>query len=180
MSAAEERVPAFAQARWSSRGYDEQDVDRFVARLVPALRGEAGAEPVTARQVRTALFRRVPVGRRGYDADAVDSYLAEAADILTEREGPEAAPAALVDPGPLRAALVGFRPKRARLGRGYLPEEVDAFLARVDRALAAGEPVSADVAAEASFRLVVGGYDTGGVDDLLDRLEGLLRRPGPG
>jgi DivIVA domain-containing protein len=171
---------AFPQARWSSRGYDEQDVDNFVARLAPALRGEDGAEPVTARQVRTALFRRVPVGRRGYDAEAVDGYLAEAADLLTEREGPDAAPAAVADPGPLRAVLAGFRPKRVRLGRGYLPEEVDAFLTRLDRALAAGEPVGADVAAEAAFRLVVGGYDTFAVDDLLDRLEGLLRRPGAG
>jgi DivIVA domain-containing protein len=173
--------PTFPPARRSSRGYDEGEVDAFVARLAPVLDGVDGVDPVTARQVRTVLFRRVVVGRRGYDADAVDAYLAGAVDTLAAHEGPERPPSAPADPAPLRLALAEFRPRRSRLGRGYLPEEVDAFLGRIDRALAAGEPLGADVAAAASFRVVVGGYDTDAVDDLLDRLEGELRlsgRPG--
>jgi DivIVA domain-containing protein len=168
-------APVFPPARRSARGYDEHDVDAFVRRLAPALAADPAAEPVTARQVRTALFRRVPVGRRGYDADAVDVYLARAAGVLSAREGPAGPPVPPADTAPLRAALAAFRPKRARLGRGYLPEEVDAFLGRLDRALAGGEPLSPDVVAEVSFRLVMAGYATAGVDELLDRLEGLLR-----
>lgn len=170
--------PTFPPARRSSRGYHEGDVDAFVARLGPVLDGVDGAGPVTARQVRTALFRRVVVDRRGYDADAVDAYLADAAETLAVREGPDRTPAAPTDPGPLRLVLAEFRPRRARLGRGYLSEEVDAFVGRLDLALANGEPVGAEVAAEASFRVVVGGYDTDAVDDLLDRLERELRLSG--
>jgi DivIVA domain-containing protein len=172
-------VPVFPPARRSARGYDEHEVDAFVARLAPVLAGVPGVLPVTARQVRTALFRRVPVGRRGYDAGAVDVYLLRAAAILGAREGRAGAPVPPADPRALQAVLAEFRPKKTRLGRGYLPEEVDAFLGRLDRALAAGEPLGPDVAAGASFRLVVGGYDTSGVDDLLDRLEGLLTARSP-
>jgi DivIVA domain-containing protein len=159
-------LPEFRPARLSSRGYDEGEVDAFVARLAPVLDGQPGAAPVTAREVRAALFRRVPVGRRGYDPEAVDAYLADAADALAAREhrGP-------VDSAALRETLAGFRPRRSRLGRGYLPEEVDAFVGRLDRALAAGERPGPEVAAGAAFRVVVGGYDMGGVDDLLDRVE---------
>jgi DivIVA domain-containing protein len=164
------------------RGYDERDVDAFVARLAPALAAAPDAGPLTARQVRGALFRRVPVGRRGYDAEAVDAYLEQAAEILAGREARHAAaragegPAAPADPAPLRSVLAEFRPRRARLGRGYLPEEVDGFLTRLDRSLADGVAVGPDAVAGAAFRVVLGGYDMAGVDDLLDRLEGLLGR----
>jgi DivIVA domain-containing protein len=166
-------APPFPPARRSSRGYDESDVDAFVARLTAALDPARDAAAVTARQVRGALFRRVPVGRRGYDAEAVDTYLERAAEILAEREPPTPAPA---DPARLRRALAEFRPRRARLGRGYLPEEVDGFLARLDRSLAAGALVAPDAVAGAAFRVVLGGYDMTAVDDLLDDLEGLLGR----
>ncbi|HEV7826002.1 MAG TPA: DivIVA domain-containing protein [Mycobacteriales bacterium] len=161
-------LPEFPSARRSWRGYDEGDVDAFVARVAPVLGDEPGAEPVTARQVRTALFRRVPMGRRGYDAAAVDTYLAGAAQVLTAREPGPGPPG---DPAELRPGLAAFRPRRVRLGRGYLPEEVDAFLGRLDRVLAAGERPGPEVVAEAAFRVVVGGYDMDAVDELLDRVE---------
>jgi DivIVA domain-containing protein len=167
-------APSFPPARRLSRGYDEDDVDAFVTRLTATLDAAPDAEPVTARQVRTALFRRVPVGRRGYDAEAVDTYLERAAGILAEREPRPPVPA---DPARLRRLLAEFRPHRVRLGRGYLPEEVDGFLARLDGSLAAGTVVAPDAVAGAAFRVVLGGYDMTGVDDLLDRLEGLLGRP---
>jgi DivIVA domain-containing protein len=150
------------------------DVDAFVARLAPALDAVPGADPLTARQVRAALFRRVPVGRCGYDAEAVDVYLEGAAGILAGRETPASAPA---DPAVLRGVLAEFRPRRARLARGYLPEEVDGFLAALDRSLAGGTAVAPGAVGGAAFRVVLGGYDMTGVDDLLDRLEGLLARP---
>jgi DivIVA domain-containing protein len=171
-STAPESTALFPPARRSSRGYDEADVDAFLARLTPALEEAPDAGRLTARQVRAALFRRVPVGRRGYDADAVDTYLDRAAAILAGRET-----SADADPARLRRALAEFRPRRARFGRGYLPEEVDAFLARLDRSLADGAVVAPDAVAGAAFRVVLGGYDMAGVDDLLDQVEGLLGRP---
>jgi DivIVA domain-containing protein len=61
------RVSRFA------RGYDVDEVDRFVTRVLSTLAAEPGAtEPVSEAEAQRIVFRRV-LG--GYDPEAVDEAL---------------------------------------------------------------------------------------------------------
>jgi DivIVA domain-containing protein len=61
------------------KGYDERDVDAFLARVVAGLRGEAA--PVSARDVRESRFRTVRFGA-GYQEREVDRFLGQLASAL--------------------------------------------------------------------------------------------------
>jgi DivIVA domain-containing protein len=60
-------------------GYDERDVDAFLARVVAGLQGDA--PPVSARDVRESRFRTVRFGA-GYQEREVDRFLDQLASAL--------------------------------------------------------------------------------------------------
>lgn len=81
----------FPRAAALRRGYDRDDVDEFVDRLLAALDGAAGTAPaVSAEDVRRAPFRP---RRGGYREDAVDEALDRVVEHLLQvrREPPRPA-----------------------------------------------------------------------------------------
>jgi DivIVA domain-containing protein len=83
-----ERV-AFRPGRMGT-GYNEDEVDAFLDRIVATLRGTT-AYPVTAQQVREAKFSTV-LFRPGYLIADVDSFLAGIVDVLQQRLDDQTAP----------------------------------------------------------------------------------------
>ncbi|MEU8266191.1 DivIVA domain-containing protein [Sphaerisporangium sp. NPDC049002] len=69
-------------------GYNEDEVDVFLDRIVATLRGTTD-HPLTAEQVRVATFSTV-MFKTGYAVAQVDAFLAEIADVL-DRKGALAA-----------------------------------------------------------------------------------------
>ncbi|PRX95529.1 DivIVA domain-containing protein [Allonocardiopsis opalescens] len=65
-------------------GYDEQDVDTFLDRVVRTLRG-TDPQPLNAAQVRATRFSTTRL-RPGYDTAAVDALLEEVAAALERHE----------------------------------------------------------------------------------------------
>ncbi|WP_248960593.1 DivIVA domain-containing protein [Sphaerisporangium perillae] len=65
-------------------GYNEDEVDIFLDRVVATLRGTTD-HPLTADQVRTAQFSTV-VFKSGYAVTQVDAFLAEIAEVLERRD----------------------------------------------------------------------------------------------
>jgi DivIVA domain-containing protein len=61
------------------KGYDERDVDAFLARVVAGLQGDAA--PVGGRDVRDSRFRTVRF-RTGYAEREVDRFLGQLASAL--------------------------------------------------------------------------------------------------
>ncbi|HEY9524682.1 MAG TPA: DivIVA domain-containing protein, partial [Thermopolyspora sp.] len=61
-------------------GYDEDEVDAFLDRIVATLRGTTG-QPLTAREVREVTFSIV-LFKPGYAVGEVDEFLAELADVI--------------------------------------------------------------------------------------------------
>ncbi|WP_336215680.1 DivIVA domain-containing protein [Nonomuraea sp. LPB2021202275-12-8] len=76
-----ERV-AFRPGRMGT-GYNEDEVDAFLDRIVATLRGTTDY-PLTVKEVREAKFATVLL-RTGYLIADVDSFLAGIADVLEER-----------------------------------------------------------------------------------------------
>ncbi|GAA5062942.1 DivIVA domain-containing protein [Thermocatellispora tengchongensis] len=68
-------------------GYDEDEVDAFLDRIVATLRGTT-EHPVTAEEVRTARFPTV-LFRPGYLISEVDGFLADIAGVLEHRQAAE-------------------------------------------------------------------------------------------
>lgn len=73
---------AFRPGRMGT-GYDEDEVDAFLDRIVATLRGTTES-PVTAREVREVKFSTVLL-RSGYLITDVDAFLAGIADVLEQR-----------------------------------------------------------------------------------------------
>ncbi|MEV0150154.1 MULTISPECIES: DivIVA domain-containing protein [unclassified Nonomuraea] len=76
-----ERV-AFRPGRMGT-GYNEDEVDAFLDRIVATLRGTT-EYPVTAKEVREAKFSTVLL-RSGYLISDVDAFLAGISDVLEQR-----------------------------------------------------------------------------------------------
>nr|WP_246497104.1 DivIVA domain-containing protein [Sphaerisporangium rubeum] len=76
-----ERV-SFRPGRLGS-GYDEDEVDAFLDRVVATLRGTT-EHPLTAGQIREATFSTV-MFRPGYSVPQVDAFLAEIATVVDRR-----------------------------------------------------------------------------------------------
>lgn len=72
LTAYEVRETIFGKPPWGKRGYNEDDVDEFLARVVARLEGRGG---LTAADVHDAAFSKPPIGKRGYDEDEVDAFL---------------------------------------------------------------------------------------------------------
>jgi DivIVA domain-containing protein len=75
------------QATKFREGYDQDEVDDFLDRVVATLRGD-GVDPVRLRadEVRTIRFQATKF-RDGYDQDEVDRFLDDIVLELRRREG---------------------------------------------------------------------------------------------
>ncbi|MET0782572.1 MAG: DivIVA domain-containing protein, partial [Microbacterium sp.] len=71
----------FAETQGSAKGYEKRAVDAFLLRAREAF--EAGAEPMTAAEVRQVAF---PIVRHGYAIAAVDAALGRIEDAFAARE----------------------------------------------------------------------------------------------
>jgi len=97
------RQVRFGKPPFGRRGYDGDEVDRFLDLLAQALSARPGGSRLTSSDVHNVAFRKPPIGRRGYDEDEVDAFLDLAESELASREmnGP---PAAAVRAGTARPA----------------------------------------------------------------------------
>ena len=62
-------------------GYDMEEVDDFVDRILATVNGTPVDRPVTAREISTKQFSTVRI-REGYDVMEVDLFLEEAEALL--------------------------------------------------------------------------------------------------
>ena len=68
------RNVAFARPPFGRRGYNEDEVDAFLAVIEAALRNPAESA-LTSERVRGVAFGKPRLGRRGYDEREVDAFL---------------------------------------------------------------------------------------------------------
>ena len=92
-----ERVRFSTASIVGRRGYDEDEVDRFLVRVTAELQAPAG-RGLTAELVHGVAFSKAPTWKRGYDDVDVDAFL----DLVEEQ---------------LRARQSGSAPRTA----GYVP-----------------------------------------------------------
>jgi DivIVA domain-containing protein len=76
-------APRFTPVRLRE-GYDVEEVDVFVDRVMATVNGQPVERPVTAREIRNAQFSPVRL-REGYDVFEVDQFLERAEEWLTGR-----------------------------------------------------------------------------------------------
>lgn len=74
---------AFSKPPIGKRGYNEDEVDAFLDRVVATLRRTTDA-PLTPEDVRDAKFSTVLL-RPGYAIGEVDEFLAELAEVIAKR-----------------------------------------------------------------------------------------------
>jgi DivIVA domain-containing protein len=79
LTAIEARETTFGKPPLGWRGYNEQEVDDFVAQVVARLDGRGG---VTAADVHTVAFSKPPLFKRGYNTDEVDAFLQRAEEAI--------------------------------------------------------------------------------------------------
>jgi DivIVA domain-containing protein len=102
------RNVAFAKPPAGKRGYNEDDVDRFLHRVEAALRDPTG-HTLTAEQVHNMVFSKPPIGKRGYNEDEVDAFLDLVEEHLRSQQG-EFPPSPQSGPPP---APIGWSPASA-------------------------------------------------------------------
>jgi DivIVA domain-containing protein len=79
LTANEVRDILFGSPPVGKRGYNEDQVDAFVAQVVARLEG-GGA--LTADNVHHVAFAKPPLFKRGFDEDEVDAFLDDAAATI--------------------------------------------------------------------------------------------------
>ena len=176
MTTSETPTISFPETRGSTKGYEKRSVDAFLTRAREAF--EAGAEPMTAADVRRAAF---PLVRRGYVIAAVDAALARIEDAFAarEREPAVTTEGARAWVGQTReTAQVVLdrlsRPKGHRFDRvgslryGYRIDEVDLVADKLARYLETGDSVTVEQVRAVAFRMQRGGYRESQVDAVLD------------
>ena len=176
MTTSESPTITFPETRGSAKGYDKRSVDAFLTRAREAF--EAGAEPMTAAEVRQAAF---PLARRGYVIAAVDAALGRIEDAFAarERESAVSTEGAHAWVGQTReTAQVVLdrlsRPKGRRFDRvgalryGYRIDEVDLVADKLARYLETGDSVTVEQVRAVAFRMQRGGYRETQVDAVLD------------
>jgi DivIVA domain-containing protein len=72
LTANDVRETIFGKPPWGKRGYNEDEVDGFVARVVARLEGGGR---LTADDVHHVAFSKPSIGKRGYNEDEVDAFL---------------------------------------------------------------------------------------------------------
>lgn len=176
MTTAETPAVSFPETSGSVKGYEKRAVDAFLARARQAF--EAGAEPMTAAEVRRAAF---PLVRHGYVIAPVDAALGRIEDAFAarEREAAVAEEGAHAWVGQTRATAQVVldrlsRPKGRRFDRvgplryGYRVDEVDLVADRLARYLETGDSLSVEQVRAVAFRMQRGGYREVQVDAVLD------------
>ncbi len=139
-TAASVRARTFTRTRWRE-GYVADEVDAFLERVARTLEaGPAGSDPVDADTVVQVRFSPTKF-RAGYDQDEVDDFLDEV--VTTLRQVPPGGQTPSVGTAP-RVILTSTdassrRFDEVRYREGYVRAEVDAFMAVLVTALAAGE-----------------------------------------
>ncbi|SDD03802.1 DivIVA domain-containing protein [Actinokineospora iranica] len=147
-----------------SPGYDERQVDAFLARVAAALRG---GDALTPADVWDVVFAESPPGHYGYRASDVDAFLEEVAAALPGAPRPDPADHPRFPPAP---------PDR----RGYAADEVDAFVTRIHAALRGADPLTAAEVTEVVFAAPPPegrGYRESSVDDFLAAAASWLAEP---
>jgi DivIVA domain-containing protein len=86
LTAFEVRDMSFGSPPMGKRGYNEDDVDAFVAQVVARLEGLGG---LTADDIHHVVFSKPALFKRGYNEDEVDAFLddAEATIAKLDRRG---------------------------------------------------------------------------------------------
>jgi DivIVA domain-containing protein len=86
LTAFEVRDMSFGSPPMGKRGYNEDDVDAFVAQVVARLEGRCG---LTADDIHHVVFSKPALFKRGYNEDEVDAFLddAEATIAKLDRRG---------------------------------------------------------------------------------------------
>jgi DivIVA domain-containing protein len=170
-------VATFPSVRRTKRGYDPDEVDRFLRLARRAYEGDPDV-PLTAEDIRTTGFE---LRRGGYQPDAVDGALERLEDAFAARERAESRNE-VGDRRWLEQARGTAQVILNRLGRpdgqrfdrasvftiGYNKREVDKFAKRLVRYFRDGLPMSVDEVRTVVFRQQRHGYREGQVDLLLD------------
>lgn len=170
-------MATFPTVKRSKRGYDPNEVDRFLRLARRAYEGDPDV-PLTAEDIRRTGF---PLQRGGYQPAAVDSALERLEDAFASRERSEARHE-LGDRRWLEEARATAQVILNRLGRpegqrfqrssvftiGYNRREVDRFAKRLVRYFRDGMPMSVDEVRTVVFRQQRRGYREAQVDLLLD------------
>ncbi|MGO1056682.1 DivIVA domain-containing protein [Crossiella sp. CA198] len=183
LTAADVAEVGFQRPKPGVIGYDEREVDAFLARVQASLRG---ADDLTPQEVQAVEFAAAPVGRGGYDRGGVDAFLDQVA--LTLQRAAAAPPRPQLVPvrgGPSPATLtaadvhnVGFHLVGTGAGRrGYDEDEVDGFLDRIEGTLLGADTLTPHDVRQVRFTEHPGtGYDPDEVDAFLNLVEVHLRR----
>jgi DivIVA domain-containing protein len=170
-------VATFPTVKRSKRGYDPDEVDRFLRLARRAYEGDPDV-PLRAEDIRRTGFA---LQRGGYQPDAVDGALERLEDAFAARERTEARQE-VGDRRWLETARETAQVILNRLGRpegrrfdrtsiftiGYNKREVDRFAKRLTRYFRDGMPMSVDEVRTAVFRQQRHGYREAQVDLLLD------------
>ncbi|WP_022881084.1 DivIVA domain-containing protein [Gryllotalpicola ginsengisoli] len=164
------------------RGYDPEQVDRFLERARAVFDGRE--DGLTAADIRRTAFDLV---RDGYDAATVDAALERLEDVFAGRER-RAARRELGEKEwfgrarELAQVIVNRlnRPDRQKFTRagfftlGYNMAEVDRFSARLIRYFSEGKPITVEEVRTVAFRPQLGGYSEAQVDLLLDSVTDVM------
>ncbi|NNC10942.1 DivIVA domain-containing protein [Planctomonas sp. JC2975] len=167
----------FPTVKRSKRGYDPEEVDRFLRLARRAYEGDPDV-PLTAEDIRRTGFA---LQRGGYEPGVVDGALERLEDAFASRERVQARQA-LGDRQWLDDARGTAQVILNRLGRpdaqkfqhasiftiGYNKREVDRFAKRLVRYFRDGMPMSVDEVRTVVFRQQRNGYREAQVDLLLD------------
>jgi DivIVA domain-containing protein len=170
-------VATFPTVKRSKRGYDPDEVDRFLRLARRAYEGDPDV-PLTAKDIRLTGFA---LQRGGYRPDVVDGALERLEDAFASRERTQARQE-MGDQRWLETARGTAQVVLNRLGRpdghrfartsiftiGYNKREVDRFAKRLARYFRDGMPMSVDEVRTAVFRQQRHGYREAQVDLLLD------------
>lgn len=169
--------PTFPRER-RRLGYDEQEVDRFVAAARAAY--DAPGRTLTAGDIRRTAFS---MKRGGYTTRTVDAALERLEDAFAQRERETAVRsgserAFYADTRRLAKEIIGRleRPDGARFDRvgfsriGYSVREVDRFAVQARSYFEEGSQVPVERVRSIAFAPKRGGYSEAQVDLLIDGL----------
>ncbi|MDI2097729.1 DivIVA domain-containing protein [Ruicaihuangia caeni] len=174
-------MSTFPRTGRSARGYDVDEVERFLAAAREAYLADGDAtHDVTSDSIRHTAFGLV---RDGYDPAMVDAALERLEDAFAtrereralEREGRSAwdqqARGAAQEVLDRLSRPAGKRFRRVGLlTTGYRVGDVDAFAKRITDFLQLGTPLTVTEVRTVVFRAAKRGYDEGQVDLLLDEV----------
>ena len=170
-------MATFPTVKRSKRGYDPEEVDRFLRLARRSYEGDPDVA-ITAEDIRRTGFA---LQRGGYEPDVVDGALERLEDAFAARERSEAR-RELGEARWLEQARETAQVVLNRLGRpdgrrfdrssvftiGYTRREVDRFAKRLIRYFRDGMPMSVEEVRTVVFRQQRHGYREAQVDLLLD------------